>query len=74
MIIVNQTRDSVINFNNSQTVDLIGQSIFVHFDQANESCQQIGYYKTEERAKEVFAELIEMLEDGHIEKCRMPEE
>lgn len=55
MIIINQTRDSIINFDNSQTVDLIGQSIFVHFDQKNEQkkcfknssrCSKMGTLKS----------------------------
>lgn len=74
MIIINQTRDSIINFNNAQGIELVGQNIFVEFDYNGVTCQQIGSYGSEERAKEVFRELIEMLENGHIEKYRMPKE
>lgn len=74
MIIVNQTRDSIINFDKAQGIELVGQNIFVEFDYDGDKPQQIGSYGSEERAKEVFNELIEMLENGHIEKYRMPKE
>jgi hypothetical protein len=68
MIIVNQDKDEIVNFNNMNNI------LIVDFDLKNNYFQRIqantdgdcfilGDYKTEERAKEVLQEIIQSIEN-----------
>lgn len=61
MIIVSQDRDLIINFDNV-TVIGIAQNNSKEIDSitVDKKEQYLGEYKTEERAKEVLAEIINM--------------
>lgn len=61
MIIVSQDRDLIINFDNV-TVIGIAQNNSKEIDSitVDKEEQYLGEYKTEERAKEVLAEIINM--------------
>lgn len=64
MIIVSQDKKKIINFDNIVYMDL-GKSdgkcdIYIN---ANQECEYIGSYDTEERAKEVFQEIARVYAD-----------
>lgn len=71
MIIVNQERDSIINTDNVQVIELLYKNIFVVYDFDNGACQKIGYYDSEKRAKKVFEEIVEKFEKNE-KKYYMP--
>ncbi len=63
MIIINQDKDKIINFDNMTRV-------YINFDEGDDDVcirtetvdslyEDLGYYKTEARAKEVLQEIIE---------------
>lgn len=58
MIIVNQDRTSIYNFNNIKSIDVIEDTINVTDNILSNSGMEIAKYKTEERAKEVLEEII----------------
>lgn len=60
MIIVNQDRTSIYNFNNIKSIDVIEDTINVTDNILSNSGMEIAKYKTEERAKEVLKELIQI--------------
>lgn len=68
MIIVNQDKGKIINFDNMTR-------IYINFDEGDDDVcirtetvdslfEDLGYYKTEERAKEVLAEITEFWKYG----------
>lgn len=66
MIIVSQEKDEILNFNNIMNINvtnceedgyLISAGFIVGRD---DNYRDLGYYKTEERAKEVLEEIIDM--------------
>lgn len=65
MIIVSQEKDEILNFNNIMNINvtnceedgyLISAGFIVGRD---DNYRDLGYYKTEERAKEVLEEIVE---------------
>lgn len=68
MIIVSQDRDLIINFDNV-TVIGIAQNNSKEIDSitVDKEEQYLGEYKTEERAKEVLAEIINMYKFNRCE-------
>lgn len=66
MIIVNQDKDEIINFDNTLNICILydeGEKypweIFAGMKAPDDNYRTLGYYKTEERAKEVLQEIIE---------------
>lgn len=65
MIIVNQDRDMIVNFDNVENIDIVadldgtGEIPFkIYFETSSSFRGELGYYKTEERAKEVLKEVL----------------
>ena len=67
MIIVNQDKTSITNFDNINTLRTTKAGRIISFDnsyRASEDCSDIlGRYKTEERAKEVINKINEAYSD-----------
>ena len=70
MIIVSQEQNEILNFNNIMNIQvtnceedgyLISAGFIVGRD---DNYRDLGYYKTEERAKEVLAEITEFWKNG----------
>ena len=73
MIILNQDKDSLYNFNNVKSIDVLSNEIYLTDDILADEGTRIAIYKTEERAKEVLQEFV----TGHINECKsflMPKE
>lgn len=72
MIIVNQNKNEFVNFDNIMNVcvtdcDEDGFGIFAGFIVGrDDNYRGLGYYKTEERAKEVLKEIIRMYQETRI--------
>ena len=68
MIIVNQAKDMIVNFNNLESIDIVvdldGTGKLPHeiYYETNSKREKLGTYSTEERAKEVFNEIIKAYE------------
>lgn len=73
MIIVSQDKEKIVNFDNMTRV-------YITFDEGNDDVcirtetvdslyEDLGYYKTEERAKEVLAEIIKSYRDYRTAEC-----
>ena len=62
MIILNQDKDSLYNFNNVKSIDVLGNEIYLTDDILADEGTRVAIYKTEERAKEVLQEIIERYE------------
>lgn len=64
MIIVSQNKRKIINFDNMTqvyiTFDKGDDNICIRAETVDSLCKDLGYYKTEERAKEVLGEIIEL--------------
>ena len=64
MIIVNQSKDELVNFDNIMCINIIdceedGYLISAGFIVGrDDNYRDLGYYKTEERAKEVLREIV----------------
>ena len=58
MIIVSQNKNSIYNFENVKSIDIVGNEIFITDDILADRGTLIAEYKTEERAKEVLNEII----------------
>lgn len=62
MIIVNQDRDKIVNFGNLTQVYIIQDeekiACFIRFETVDSLYDDLGEYKTEERAKEVLQEIV----------------
>lgn len=79
MIIINQNKDEFVNFENVMCVNitnceedgyLISAGFIVGRD---DNYKELGYYKTEEKAKEILHEII----NTYVRECRtyiMPKE
>lgn len=74
MIIVSQEQDEILNFNNIMNIQvtnceedgyLISAGFIVGRD---DNYRDLGYYKTEERAKEVLREIIKKYEKINLGK------
>lgn len=64
MLIVNQDRDKIVNFGNLTQVYITQDeekiACFIRFETVDSLYDDLGEYKTEERAKEVLQEIIEI--------------
>lgn len=58
MIIVNQEKNSIYNFDNAKSVDAIDSGIYITDDILSDKGTRIAEYRTEKRAKEVLQEII----------------
>ena len=62
MLIVNQDRDKIVNFRNLTQVYITQDeekiAWFIRFETVDSLYDDLGEYKTEERAKEVLQEII----------------
>ena len=62
MLIVNQDRDKIVNFGNLTQVYITKDEekivCFIRFETVDSLYDDLGQYKTEERAKEVLQEII----------------
>lgn len=70
MIIVSQDKDKIFNFNNLTQLYITSMTIYEEGTEYEIRCETvdslydtIGTYKTEERAKEVLQEIIQMAEN-----------
>lgn len=59
MIIVCQNKKSFYNFDTVKSVDVLDNEIYITDDILADKGTRIGKYKTEERAKEVFKEIVQ---------------
>ena len=68
MIIVSQDKGKIINFDNMTrvyiTFDEGDDDVCIRTETVDSLYEDLGYYKTEERAKEVFAEITEFWKNG----------
>ena len=73
MIIVSQEKDEILNFNNIMNIQvtnceedgyLISAGFIVGRD---DNYRDLGYYKTEERAKEVLQEIVKAYKETNYE-------
>lgn len=62
MIIVSQNKKSFYNFDTVKSVDVLDNEIYITDDILADKGTRIGKYKIEERAKEVFNEIIKAYE------------
>lgn len=68
MIIVNQAKDMIVNFNNVESIDIVvdldgtGKLPYEIYYETNSKREKLGTYSTEEREKEVFNEIIKAYE------------
>lgn len=61
MIIISQDRETIINFENITRISIMPpQEEGYKYSIAINSCLDLGYYKTKERAKEVLQEIIQV--------------
>lgn len=73
MIIVSQNKDQIINFSIMNIVELAkkGTSTMVRAENRDDT-YELAEYKTEERAKEVFEELMQRYENWENMKYGQP--
>ena len=68
MLIVNQDRDKIVNFGNLTQVYITQDeekiAYFIRFETVDSLYDDLGEYKTEERAKEVLQEITEKICEG----------
>lgn len=64
MIIVSQDKDSLYNFDNVKSIDVLNNEIFITDDILADKGTRIAIYKTEERAKEVLQEIVKVYANG----------
>jgi hypothetical protein len=68
MIIVSQEKNRIINFDNILqiyiTIDEDDKGCYIQYEDCNNSYEGLGKYNTEERAKEVLAEITEFWKYG----------
>ena len=73
MIIVNQDRDKIVNFGNLTQVYITQDeekiACFIRFETVDSLYDDLGEYKTEERAKEVLKEIWEFYEMSKRYEC-----
>lgn len=67
MIIVSQDKCKIVNFNNVLEIWIDDnvldktEPVFTINADTDETCIELGYYKTEERAKEVLQEIVKAI-------------
>ncbi len=65
MIIVSQDKDTIINFDNIESIDIVadldgtGKVPYKLYCETSTKREELGKYATEERAKEVLIEIIQ---------------
>lgn len=67
MIIVSQDKGKIINFDNMTRVYITfdeGDDVCIRIETVDSLYEDLGYYKTEGRAKEVLAEITEFWKYG----------
>ena len=73
MIIVSQDKTKIVNFDNLTqiyiTQDEEKTATFIRFETVDSLYDDLGQYKTEERAKEVLAEIIKSYRDYRTAEC-----
>ena len=76
MLIVNQDRDKIVNFRNLTQVyitqDEEKTACFIRFETVDSLYDDLGEYKTEERAKEVLKEISDAIESWEDLKAGQP--
>lgn len=63
MIIISQDKGKIMNFDNMTRIYITfdeGDDVCIRTDTVDSLYENLGYYKTEERAKEVLEEIIEL--------------
>ena len=77
MIIVSQDKTKIVNFDNLTqiyiTQDEEKTATFIRYETVDSSYDDLGVYKTEERAKEVLMDIYSKIVDGK-KNYRMPED
>ena len=73
MLIVNQDRDKIVNFGNLTQVYITQDeekiACFIRFETVDSLYDDLGEYKTEERAKEILKEIWEFYEMSKRYEC-----
>ena len=73
MIIVSQDKTKIVNFDNLIqiyiTQDEEEKANFIRYESVDSLYEDLGEYKTEERAKEVLAEIIKSYRDYRTAEC-----
>jgi hypothetical protein len=73
MIIVSQDKEKIFNFDNMTrvyiTFDEGDDDVCIRTETVDSLYEDLGYYKTEERAKEVLAEIIKSYRDYRTAEC-----
>ena len=73
MIIVSQDKTKIVNFDNLTqiyiTQDEEETAYFIRFETVDSLYDDLGEYKTEERAKEVLQEIIKSYRDYRTAEC-----
>ena len=62
MIIVSQDKNSIYNFDNAKSIDILENEIYITDNILADEGTLIGEYETEERAQEVLEEIIENIQ------------
>lgn len=77
MIIVSQDKTKIVNFDNLTqiyiTQDEEETANFIRYESVDSLYEDLGVYKTEERAKEVLMDIYSKIVDGK-KNYRMPED
>lgn len=72
MIIVSQGKGKIINFDNMTRVYITfdkGDDVCIRTETVDSLYEDLGYYKTEERAKEVLQEIYKNYADFELIRC-----
>lgn len=73
MIIVSQEKEKIVNFDNLIqiyiTQDEEETANFIRYESVDSLYEDLGEYKTEERAKEVLQEIYKVYSDFTLIKC-----
>lgn len=64
MIIINQDEDSIYNFDNIKSIDVVDNRVYITDDILADKKIRLGEYKTEERANEVLVEIMQSYIDS----------
>ena len=76
MIIVSQDKEKIVNFDNMTrvyiTFDEGDDDVCIRTETVDSLYEDLGYYKTEERAKEVLQEIIRSYRKNRTAECDGP--
>lgn len=70
MIIVSQDKDTIINFDNIESIDIVadldgtGKVPYKLYYETSTKREELGKYATEERAKEVLEDIVKKYENS----------